>query len=105
MKRIGFLGDSSDVNIGESQSECALARSKKNLTRKSLHGMEQTCELCYSRFDNFMKREGFERQESDQVSYLKKQESSYIVLMLCVDCWFQHADNQRGRETVDQRVH
>ncbi|KAL4564723.1 hypothetical protein LXL04_028792 [Taraxacum kok-saghyz] len=85
VKRLGLLGDSSDDNIGEAQSECALARSKKNLTRKSLHGMKQTCELCYSRFDNFMRREGFERQESDQVSYLKKQESSYIVLMLCVD--------------------
>ena len=32
-----------------------------------------------------MRRNGFERQESDQVSYLKKQESSYIILMLCVD--------------------
>ena len=47
--------------------------------------MEQTCELCYSRFDNFMRREGFERQESDQASYLKKQQSSNIILMLCVD--------------------
>ena len=34
---------------------------------------------------NFMRREGFKREESDQASYLKKQESSYIVLMLCVD--------------------
>ena len=72
VKRLDLLGDSSDVKIGEAQSECALARSKKNLTRKSLHGMKQTCELCYSKFDNFMRREGFERQESDQASYLKK---------------------------------
>ena len=57
VKRLGLFGDSSDDNIGEAQSECALAKSKKNLTRKSLHGMEQTCELCYSRFDNFMRRE------------------------------------------------
>src|SRR6187200_1864111 len=85
VKRLGLLEYSSDVNISEAQSEGALARSKKNLTRKSLHGMKQTSELCYSRFDNFMRREGFERQESNQVSYLKKQESSYIVLMLCVD--------------------
>ena len=39
-KRLGLLGDSSDVNIGEAQSECALTRSEKNLTRKSLHGMK-----------------------------------------------------------------
>ena len=32
-----------------------------------------------------MRRNGFKRRESDQGSYLKKQESSYIILMLCVD--------------------
>ena len=72
MKRLGLLGDCSDVNIGEAQSEGALARSEKNMTRKSLHGMKQSFELFYSRFDNFMRREGFERQESNQASYLKK---------------------------------
>ena len=32
-----------------------------------------------------MRRNGFERRESDQGSYLKKYDSSYIILILCVD--------------------
>ncbi|KAL4591796.1 hypothetical protein LXL04_004767 [Taraxacum kok-saghyz] len=85
VKRLGLLGESSDVNIGEPQSNGALTRSKKNLTKKSLHGMKQTCKLWYLRFDNFMRRNGFKRRESNQGSYLKKLDSSYIILVLSVD--------------------
>ncbi|KAL4567963.1 hypothetical protein LXL04_023560 [Taraxacum kok-saghyz] len=75
----------SDINIGKEQTDGTLTRSKKNLTKKILYGMKQTSKLWYLRFENYMMRNGFKRRESDQGGYLKKHDSSYIIMVLYVD--------------------
>ncbi|CAH9124278.1 unnamed protein product [Cuscuta epithymum] len=53
--------------------------------KKSLYGLKQAPRQWYLKFDSFMQRNGYTRCKMDHCCYLKKFESSYIILLLYVD--------------------
>ncbi|KAL4573531.1 hypothetical protein LXL04_020341 [Taraxacum kok-saghyz] len=61
---------------------------KENLVcklKKSLYVLKQAPRQWYLRFDNFMRKCGYNRCEMDHCCYHKKFDSSYIILLLYVD--------------------
>ena len=53
--------------------------------KKSLYGLKQAPRQWYLKFDEFMRKNGYVRSESDHCCYRKKFKSSYIILLLYVD--------------------
>jgi len=62
--------------------------------KKSLYGLKQAPRQWYLKFDRFMSEQGYTRCHSDHCVYLKrKNDGSYIILLLYVDCMLVAGSN------------
>jgi len=62
---------------GENNMVCRL--------KKVLYGFKQAPRQWYKKFESFMHKEGFKKCNVDHFYFLKRYESSYIILLLYVD--------------------
>ncbi|KAI3767934.1 hypothetical protein L2E82_18363 [Cichorium intybus] len=86
--KTAFLHGDLEEDIYMAQPEGFPTVGKENLVcklKKSLYGLKQAPRQWYLKFDSFMQRSGYHRCEMDHCCYLKKFNSSYIILLLYVD--------------------
>ena len=86
--KTAFLHGDLDEDIYMMQPEGFPIVGKENLVcklKKSLYGLKQAPRQWYLRFDNFMRKSGYNRFEMDHCCYQKHFDSSYIILLLYVD--------------------
>ena len=56
--------------------------------KKSLYGLKQAPRAWYERIDNYLMKLGFTRSEADLNLYLKVENDTPLILVLCVDDLF-----------------
>ena len=86
--KTAFLHGDLEEDIYMAQPEGFPIVGKENMVcklKKSLYGLKQAPRQWYLKFDSFMQRSGYHRCEMDHCCYLKKFNSSYIILLLYVD--------------------
>jgi len=65
-----------------------IAKGKEEIVcrlKKSLYGLKQAPRQWYNKFDSFMKRNSLYKCNADHYCYIRKFESSYIILLPYAD--------------------
>ena len=85
--KTAFLHGDLEEEIYIHQPEGFIVQRKENLVcrlKKSLYGLKQAPRQWYKKFDSFMGKSGYTRNEEDHC-YFKHFDNSYIILLLYVD--------------------
>lgn len=86
--KTAFLHGDLEEEIYMHQPEGFSKKGNENLVcllKKSLYGLKQAPRQWYMKFDNFMHKEDFQKCNADHCCYIKRYQSSYIILLLYVD--------------------
>ena len=73
--------------------------------KKSLYGLKQAPRQWYLKFDKFMSEQGYTRCHSDHCVYLKKKnDGSYIILLLYVDDMLVAGSNMQEINVLKRKL-
>ena len=75
------------------------------MLKKSLYGLKQAPRQWYLKFDKFMSEQGYTRCHSDHCVYLKKKnDGSYIILLLYVDDMLVAGSNMQEINVLKRKL-
>lgn len=86
--KMTFLHGDLEEDIYMKQPQGFIVPGKENMVcklKKSVYGLKQAPRKWYKKFNSFMSNSGFNRCNGDHCCYIKRLDTSYIILLLYVD--------------------
>lgn len=102
-----FLHEDLDEETYIHKSEGFFKKEKKNMMcrlKKSLYDPKQAPRQRYKKFDEFMRKEDFQKSNVDHYCYFKRYRSSYIILLLYVDDMLVASSNKDDIRKLKQQL-